>query len=44
MKRAITWFFRTVTGKTEDELARVWTWHHFATRSRIEAYWLTLIS
>lgn len=44
MKRAIRLIYRILTGKTDAELARDWSWHLYATRSRIKAYWLTLVS
>lgn len=43
MRKAIVRMYVRLTGKTEEELARNWTWHYFTTRSRTRAYWRTLV-
>lgn len=43
MSKIISKFFQWATGKTVADLSADWQWYHFLTRSRVRAYWLTLI-
>ncbi len=44
MKPFVRLFYRIVTRLDDRQLAERWTWNFFLTRSRIRAYWLTLIN
>lgn len=42
MRKFISRLFQAATGKTEEQLCREWSWHHFCTRSRLRAYLMVL--
>jgi hypothetical protein len=43
MRKLTEAVIRRATGKTDDQLAASYAWHHFCTRSAVRAYWRTLI-
>lgn len=42
VRRFVASTFKALTGKSCEQLAREWQWHHFRTRSRTRAYWRLL--
>ncbi|RLK45940.1 hypothetical protein [Cupriavidus plantarum] len=42
MRAIVVAFYKWWTGLSEDKLAEYWTLFHFATRSKLRAYWLLL--